>query len=483
MIDNDIVQHKGVVQRKGVVKAGLVLRIVGKDSEGNHISELLENGQVVGMIKLNNPTLKPIAGTYDVLLQKGEYTKIEGGYEFRRPFVKRHSDGRELSKSDRDLLESMPSVPPSWSPTHICLPNSQIVWVSKRNKELPEWSQQPSTYWTTQQESEKVQRLAHMDGAYWQLLSDQLKADIESPNKKQQMLATAVLTMQRCGFSGGWDSDKLALTSLKKRHYKDGAFILGENVCTIGNDGGLPRKLDPLLRQKLDEYVQGGDPSDKLFPFESKELQTYIRSFDLRNKDFRLYFSNFVLVDELSKVSATRAGLAEKRQAIAAAFHRGQESLMYANFLKMFMSDAEQFQEVVDRYAGIADNTERVSEILGALVNLMRDDWRDMVHKVPFTNVLIITDAGAESIDLKRVQDIVVMDPTWTRTKEDQIVGRGQRWKSHADLPREKQKVTVHRLFLDGPDGEELADRDIFGMAESKFEAEQETLQRLESAT
>lgn len=67
-------------------------------------------------------------------------------------------------------------------------------------------------------------------------------------------------------------------------------------------------------------------------------------------------------------------------------------------------------------------------------------------------DVLIITRAGGESIDLKGVQNVVVLDPPWNDASLEQIVGRAIRFKSHLHLPKEERKVNVYFLSLVKPD-------------------------------
>ena len=67
-------------------------------------------------------------------------------------------------------------------------------------------------------------------------------------------------------------------------------------------------------------------------------------------------------------------------------------------------------------------------------------------------DVLIITRAGGESIDLKGVKNVVVLDPPWNDASLQQIVGRAIRYKSHFHLPREERNVNVYFLSLVKPD-------------------------------
>ncbi len=67
--------------------------------------------------------------------------------------------------------------------------------------------------------------------------------------------------------------------------------------------------------------------------------------------------------------------------------------------------------------------------------------------------VLVITQAGGVGIDLKKTSDMILFDNVWNPANEEQIIGRGVRFGSHSDLPKDKQVVNVHRLVLDLPRG------------------------------
>jgi superfamily II DNA or RNA helicase len=83
--------------------------------------------------------------------------------------------------------------------------------------------------------------------------------------------------------------------------------------------------------------------------------------------------------------------------------------------------------------------------------------------------VFIITAAGAESIDLKRVRHVVFLNSVWTWAAETQIVGRAQRYDSHADLPPSQRNVTVWKLQLVGDGyGETTADQAMDAVAQAK---------------
>ena len=62
--------------------------------------------------------------------------------------------------------------------------------------------------------------------------------------------------------------------------------------------------------------------------------------------------------------------------------------------------------------------------------------------------VLIITRAGSEGIDLKNTKNVFILDPVWNPSGIEQIIGRAIRRNSHIDLPIEEQHVDIWVLIL-----------------------------------
>ena len=61
------------------------------------------------------------------------------------------------------------------------------------------------------------------------------------------------------------------------------------------------------------------------------------------------------------------------------------------------------------------------------------------------TDVLLITSAGSESLDLKNTRSIHIMEPHWNESKINQIIGRAIRYDSHAKLPELDRTVEIVR--------------------------------------
>ena len=79
--------------------------------------------------------------------------------------------------------------------------------------------------------------------------------------------------------------------------------------------------------------------------------------------------------------------------------------------------------------------------------------------------VLVITRAGGEGLDLLEVRNVIILDPTWNDAGLQQIIGRAIRYKSHYYLPKEEQKVYVYTLVLTEPNIDEIDEEDKSGLS------------------
>lgn len=96
---------------------------------------------------------------------------------------------------------------------------------------------------------------------------------------------------------------------------------------------------------------------------------------------------------------------------------------------------------------------------------------------------LIISSAGGEGLDLKKTEQIHVMEPHWNDEKINQVIGRGVRYKSHEGLPPDRQHVDVYKYVSVFPDeyflfwnrykGLKTADEYLSLMSERKLQLNQ----------
>jgi superfamily II DNA or RNA helicase len=65
--------------------------------------------------------------------------------------------------------------------------------------------------------------------------------------------------------------------------------------------------------------------------------------------------------------------------------------------------------------------------------------------------VLVVTKAGGEGLDLKGVRSVIVLDPTWNDAGLQQVIGRAVRYRSHEHLPKKDRVVNVYLMALVAP--------------------------------
>jgi len=67
-------------------------------------------------------------------------------------------------------------------------------------------------------------------------------------------------------------------------------------------------------------------------------------------------------------------------------------------------------------------------------------------------DVLLISSAGSESLDLKNTRQIHIMEPHWNESRIQQVIGRSIRYRSHSKLPKEERNVMIYRWISIFPD-------------------------------
>lgn len=83
--------------------------------------------------------------------------------------------------------------------------------------------------------------------------------------------------------------------------------------------------------------------------------------------------------------------------------------------------------------------------------------------------VILITESGAEGIDLKNVREIHIFDPWYNLNRLEQVIGRGVRNLSHIKLPEIKRNTTIYQYVnLTQKNKRESIDFRTYRIAENK---------------
>lgn len=109
--------------------------------------------------------------------------------------------------------------------------------------------------------------------------------------------------------------------------------------------------------------------------------------------------------------------------------------VVYSNFLKRGVYEISKLLEISGIiYKTITGGTsdDKINQIVNA-------------YNSGKFQVLLISSAASESLDLKNTRQIHIMEPHWNEPKITQIIGRAIRYKSHEDLPVKDRNVKIYR--------------------------------------
>lgn len=138
--------------------------------------------------------------------------------------------------------------------------------------------------------------------------------------------------------------------------------------------------------------------------------------------------------------------------------HDKQLGLIYSNFLDYGLTPIGKTLELIgfEDYFNESRDTEKPCyaifsgkvdiEIRNEIVNIFNSKENKDGSRI---RLLLVSSVGSKGLNLKRIRHIHIMEPNWSYTTTEQIIGRGIRYKSHDDLPEEERNVSVYQYLSD----------------------------------
>lgn len=199
-----------------------------------------------------------------------------------------------------------------------------------------------------------------------------------------------------------------------------------------------PERTDVYVRVVMDEEYE-----EKYEQLEDVAYKRYIE----RGEEPVLFgddeeISNNFLIS-LRKASNTLTSICLKCNAAMTIIRRGQKTIFYSFFLNTganLMKDLLNEEHI--KYYFISGDVPAKKR--GTIVKEFNDPRSGV-------NLLIITKAGGEGLDLKGVRNVIIFEKGWNVASEEQVIGRAIRYKSHTHLPAEERKVNVYHILLIKP--------------------------------
>lgn len=146
-------------------------------------------------------------------------------------------------------------------------------------------------------------------------------------------------------------------------------------------------------------------------------------------------------------------------------------ALVYSNFLS---SGVEPFAKELDK------RNISYGVYTGALTAKKKKSLVDAYNSGKLT-ALLVSGSGSEGLDLKNTNLIQILEPHWNNSRIDQVIGRGIRYKSHAELPPEQRKVLVEKYFSKRRNGDNTVDQYLTQRAAEKAALIQEMKDALQA--
>jgi superfamily II DNA or RNA helicase len=88
--------------------------------------------------------------------------------------------------------------------------------------------------------------------------------------------------------------------------------------------------------------------------------------------------------------------------------------------------------------------------IIGDLSSAQRTFYKNEYNNGKI-KILLLSRAGGEGLDLTETRNVILMEPNWNAGDDEQIIGRADRFGSHAKLSPAERNVHIWRLFMIKP--------------------------------
>ena len=402
-----------------------------------------------------------------------------------------------------------PPIPPAWSPAQVCTAKSKVKWGAQDSKKR--WQRRYSSEWEFEKENKKMQLLSQLDHAFWKRFDAVLESHrVWDQNK---LHALAAKTMSLCHFRVGGkiededEESRYGVTTLLRKHCAvDGNTLRFEFLGKSSkiNTCDVPRDAHPAYFSDMKKLASGDQKQLFALPdiqITDDTFRAYLQANNLaiRPKDFRTYHANQKMLGELLKIeNPEKLTSAQRKRAVGALFKQVaadlnntpavcKSSYVFNPLWVFFITSPTEFAQLGAGNSPLSTKLTRYIELF-----LTDFDWKKMLEQYEANfglatfaskdiTTLIITDAGAESLDLKGVRHVVLVDSVWNKSAEQQIIGRGQRFKSHAHLPAAQHTIHSWKLVLDFPPGYGLSpERQIFNSVALKYKETLELYKVLE---
>lgn len=184
--------------------------------------------------------------------------------------------------------------------------------------------------------------------------------------------------------------------------------------------------------------MKAGLPPSKT---EAKQLNAFLNAARIVSNTPQPYQNNMT-PDEGFQHSPKMQRIVENIRAAKKADPK-HKALVYSNYLEGGVHPLQKALEREGLSAGIFQ---------GGMTDRSRRELVERFNKDQ-QDVLLVSGAGAEGLDLKGTRSVHILEPHWNKGRIEQVIGRARRFQSHHHLPEKDRHVAVHHYRSTLPRG------------------------------
>lgn len=215
------------------------------------------------------------------------------------------------------------------------------------------------------------------------------------------------------------------------------------------DDADYPKRIDkPIVRLIMDNSYY-----DKYFDIQTQKKREFIRQLYGRTENLSLFYSalrqaslsldgeNSPKVQWAWKMIKDEMAMAEKEKNRPQDRRTTHKIVLYSTWKKSGLWVIKKLLDQAKIPYGL---------ITGDQTAAQRKIYKDQYNRGDI-KILLISKAGGEGLDLTETRNIILLDPNWNEGDDEQIIGRGIRYHSHAKLPPSERYVNIWRVFMIKP--------------------------------
>lgn len=196
-----------------------------------------------------------------------------------------------------------------------------------------------------------------------------------------------------------------------------------------------------MNKEQIDEYAKYMKRYlyDDTVVINKTNTELYAVDFATFNKRKRNFFLN--ATRQLSNTIKGNPNFPKIREIYDTLISGNFPAIVYSNFLK----------NGVYCISSLLEKNGYTYKIITGNTNVAKLNYIVNKYNNGELQVLLMSSAGSESLDLKNTRQVHIMEPHWNEAKITQVIGRAARYKSHVTLPEDDRNIIIYRWISTFP--------------------------------